>query len=102
MIKVPPATIRAPGQSPVGRWVRQPRRMAALSRAARTAIVSFAGFAIGQWAVGEIQVAVFATFTGLALLGIADFGGTLRGRCDAIVGGAVTGFALAALGTWAS
>ena len=43
-------------------------------------IVSFAGFAIGQWAVGEVQVAVFATFTGLALLGIADFGGTMRGR----------------------
>ena len=84
MIMVPPATIPAPGQSPVGRWVRQPRRMAALGRAARTAIVSFAGFAIGQWAVGEVQVAVFATFTGLALLGIADFGGTPRGRCGAI------------------
>jgi len=102
MIMVPPATIPAPGQSPVGRWVRQPRRMAALGRAARTAIVSFAGFAIGQWAVGEVQVAVFATFTGLALLGIADFGGTMRGRCGAIAGAAVTGFALAALGTWAS
>jgi hypothetical protein len=76
--------------------------MAALSRAARTAIVSFAGFAIGQWVVGKVQVAVFATFTGLALLGIADFGGTMRGRCGAIAGAAVTGFALAALGTWAS
>ena len=58
--------------------------MAALRRAARTAIVSFAGFAIGQWAAGEIQVAVFATLTGLVLLGIADFGGTLRGRPGAI------------------
>ncbi len=76
--------------------------MAALSRAARAAIVSFAGFAIGQWAVGEVQVVVFATFTGLALLGLADFGGTLRGRSAAIAGAAVTGFALAALGTWAS
>jgi hypothetical protein len=45
---------------------------------------------------------VFATFTGLALLGIADFGGTLRGRSGAIAGAAVTGFALACLGTWAS
>jgi hypothetical protein len=76
--------------------------MAAFSRAARTAIVSFAGFAIGQWVVGEVQVAVFATFTGLGLLGIADFGGTMRGRSGAIVGAALTGLALAALGTWAS
>lgn len=95
-------TARGGRRDAAARWARQPRRVSAAGRAARTAVVSFAGFAIGRWAVGDIQVTVFATFTGLALLGIAGFGGTRRGRCGAIAGAAITGFGLAALGTWAS
>src|SRR5215472_465861 len=53
---------------------------AAIAQGLRTALVCFASFAIGQWALGQLEIAVFATFTGLALCGIADFGGTLTGR----------------------
>jgi len=75
---------------------------AAIAQGLRTALVCFASFAIGQWALGQLEIAVFATFTGLALCGIADFGGTLTGRFLANAAAATAGLALVALGTWAS
>jgi len=75
---------------------------AAIAQGLRTALVCFASFAIGQWALGQLEIAVFATFTGLALCGIADFGGTLTGRFRANAAAATAGLALVALGTWAS
>jgi uncharacterized membrane protein YccC len=64
--------------------------------------VTFAAFAIGRWALGSATIAVFATFTSLALTGIADFGGSMRGRAAAITTSAMIGIGLAALGTWIS
>jgi len=75
---------------------------AAIAQGLRTALVCFASFVIGQWALGQLEIAVFATFTGLALCGIADFGGTLTGRFLANAAAATAGLVLAALGTWAS
>jgi uncharacterized membrane protein YccC len=76
--------------------------VAAIAQGLRTALVCFASFALGQWALGQVEIAVFATFTGLALCGIADFGGTLTGRFLANAVAAAAGLGLAALGTWAS
>jgi uncharacterized membrane protein YccC len=61
-----------------------------------------AAFAIGRWAVGSVTVAVFGTFTGLAITGIADFGGSMRGRAPAVTTTVVLGIGLTALGTWIS
>jgi len=56
--------------------LKSPRYLAALRRAGRTAIVAFAGLSIGIWGLQNANVAVFATFSAFALLGIADFGGS--------------------------
>jgi uncharacterized membrane protein YccC len=74
-------------------------RRAAARRAGRTAVVTFAAFSIGRWGAESVPVAVFATFTGLAITGIADFGGPMRGRVGAIAVTVTAGFALTALGT---
>jgi len=74
-------------------------RRAAARRAARAAVVTFAAFATGRWAMGSVSVAVFATFTGLAITGIADFGGSMRGRAGAIAASVAAGLGLTALGT---
>jgi uncharacterized membrane protein YccC len=68
----------------------------------RTAVVTLGGFAIGRWALGSVAAAVFATFTGLALTGIADFGGPMRGRAAACAAAAAAGAGLVAVGTWCS
>jgi uncharacterized membrane protein YccC len=52
--------------------------------------------------LADTDVAVFATFTALALTGIADFGGSMPGRATATALAALAGIALTALGTWAS
>jgi hypothetical protein len=67
---------------------------AAIAQGLRTALVCFASFAIGQWALGQLEIAVFATFTGLALCGIADFGGTLTWRFLANAAATTAGLAL--------
>lgn len=77
-------------------------KRAAANRAARAAVVTFAAFAIGRWWIDDVPLAVFATFTGLALSGIADFGGTLRGRFMANASAVAAGVGLTALGTWIS
>ena len=74
-------------------------RRAAARRAGRTAVVTFAAFSIGRGGAESVPVAVFATFTGLAITGIADFGGPMRGRVGAIAVTVTAGFALTALGT---
>jgi hypothetical protein len=67
-----------------------------------TAIAAFGGFAVGYWGLGRLDIAVFATFGGLALIGIADFQGSRQARVAATIGGALTGAVLATAGTWAS
>ena len=76
--------------------------VAAIAQGLRTALVCFASFAVGQWALGQLEVAVFATLTGLALCGIAHFGGTLTERFLANAIATTAGLVLAAVGTWAS
>ncbi len=58
-----------------------------------------AAFLIGQYAIGNAQLAVMATFTAAAVLGIADFTGDRSGRMRAAVSTLVVGAALLALGT---
>ena len=90
---------RAPDRTTVrARWADR----AAIGQGLRTAVVAFGGFALGYWGMHRLQVAVFATFGGLALSGIADFGGRLRGRAPANAAATAAGVGLAALGTWAS
>jgi hypothetical protein len=90
---------------PIGRLLPPKARLwnwPAAGQGARTAVVAFGGFAIGYWGFGRLQIAVFATFGGLALTGIANFGGTMKGRFGANAVAGMAGVGLAALGTWAS
>src|SRR5437868_2286227 len=82
--------------------LKSPRNLAAIRRAGRTAIVAFAGLSIGLWGLQNPNVAVFATFSAFALLGIADFGGPTRGRVLAYLGATIGGICFAIIGTWAS
>ncbi len=68
----------------------------------RTAITGSVGFMIGAWALDDLQFAVFAAFTGIALSGFADFGGSLRGRALANVITGALAVALVCIGTLAS
>jgi hypothetical protein len=77
-------------------------RRRVLGRALRTGAVTLAGFAVGRWGLGSVTVAVFATFTALAITGIADFGASISGRATAAAAAAALGVGLAALGTWSS
>lgn len=71
----------------------------AIGQGARSALVAFGGFSLGYWGLHRVQVAVFATFSGLALTGIANFGGPAKGRVAANAVAAVAGVLLAAVGT---
>lgn len=82
------------------RWPQLTDR-AAIGQGARTAVVAFGGFALGYWGVHRVQVAVFATFSGLALTGIANFGGPVKERAAANAAATAAGVVLAAAGTWA-
>jgi uncharacterized membrane protein YccC len=82
--------------------LKSPRSKAALGRAGRTAIVAFAGLSIGLWGLQNPNIAVFATFSAFALLGIADFGGPTTARVLAYLGAAAGGIVFAIIGTWAS
>ncbi len=79
-----------------------PTRQQAFRRAIRVTLGSCAAFFIGLYAVGDTQFAVMATFTVIALGGIADFSGSAWARSWANLVSVVTGLALVAVGTWVS
>ncbi len=74
----------------------------ATRRAARTAIVMPALFALGSQVFGNPGVATFAAFGSFALLLLADFGGTLTERLAAQVSLVVIGCVLIVLATLVS
>ena len=66
------------------RWfAARDRGFAALRRAARTAIVMPAMFALGDKVIGNPDVATFAAFGSFAMLLLVDFGGPMRDRLQA-------------------
>ncbi len=70
-----------------------------LRKAARTAAVMTVSFLVGIHVVHNAQFAVVATFTGAALLGIADFSGDRWQRLRATASTLAAGSVLLALGT---
>jgi uncharacterized membrane protein YccC len=84
------------------RWVSEhDRGYASLRRAARTAIVMPAMFAIGDKVIGNPVMATFAAFGSFALLLLVDFSGSIRDRLQAQVALAAAGSVLVCLGTLA-
>jgi uncharacterized membrane protein YccC len=85
------------------RWLGQrDRGFAALRRAARTAIIMPAMFALGDKVIGNPQVALFAAFGSVAMLLLVDFGGSMAERLQAQAALAVTGGVFICLATLAS
>jgi len=85
------------------RWLGQrDRDFAALRRAARTAIIMPAMFAVGDQVIGNPQVATFAAFGSFAMLLLVDFGGPMAERLQAEAALAVTGAVFVCLATLAS
>ena len=85
------------------RWLGQrDHGFAALRRAARTAIVMPAMFALGDKVIGNPQVATFAAFGSFAMLLLVDFGGPMAERLQAQAALAVTGGLFVCLATLAS
>jgi len=85
------------------RWLGQrDRDYAALRRAARTAIIMPAMFALGDKVIGNPQVATFAAFGSFAMLLLVDFGGPMAERLQAEAALAVTGGVFVCLATLAS
>jgi hypothetical protein len=85
------------------RWFGQrDRGFAALRRAARTAIIMPAMFAIGDKVIGNPQIATFAAFGSFAMLLLVDFGGPMAERLQAEAALAVTGGVFVCLATLAS
>jgi uncharacterized membrane protein YccC len=85
------------------RWLGQrDRGLAALRRAARTAIVMPAMFALGDKVIGNGEVATFAAFGSFAMLLLVDFGGPMRERLQAQAALAVVGAVFVCVGTLAS
>ncbi|MDX6552465.1 MAG: hypothetical protein QOH74_953, partial [Gaiellales bacterium] len=74
----------------------------ATRRAARTAIVMPALFALGSQVIGNPDVATFAAFGSFAMLLLADFGGTLAERLAAQISLVAIGCVLIALATLVS
>jgi uncharacterized membrane protein YccC len=75
------------------------RRLVALHRAVRAAMVNPATFAVTLLVIRDVQIATFAVFGCFALLVLADFGGPRRARAAAYAATTVAGVALIALGT---
>ena len=74
------------------RWLGQrDRGFAALRRAARTAIIMPAMFALGDKVIGNPQAATFAAFGSFAMLLLVDFGGPMAERLQAQAALAVAG-----------
>jgi uncharacterized membrane protein YccC len=85
------------------RWLGQrDRGFAALRRAARTAIIMPALFAVGDKVIGNPQLATFAAFGSFAMLLLVDFGGPMAERLQAQAALAVTGGVFVCLATLAS
>jgi hypothetical protein len=85
------------------RWLGQrDRDFAALRRAARTAIIMPAMFAVGDKVIGNPQLATFAAFGSFAMLLLVDFGGPMAQRLQAEAALAVTGVVFVCLATLAS
>lgn len=85
------------------RWLRErDRGLRALRRAARTAIVMPAMFAIGDKVIGNPAVATFAAFGSFAMLLLVDFTGSTRDRLQAQAWLAVVGGVFVCVGTLAS
>jgi uncharacterized membrane protein YccC len=84
-------------------WLGQrDRGFVALRRAARTAIVMPAMFALGDKVIGNPQLATFAAFGSFAMLLLVDFGGPMAQRLQAEAALAVTGAVFVCLATLAS
>ena len=95
----------------VGRWgmgsvrgwfLARDQDLLATRRAARTAIVMPAMFALGWQVIGNSTVATFAAFGSFAMLLLADFGGSVAERLAAQAGLVGAGCVLVCLGTLAS
>ncbi|HEX2810844.1 MAG TPA: hypothetical protein VHN80_32160, partial [Kineosporiaceae bacterium] len=78
------------------------RDFVALRRAARTAIVMPAMFALGGKVIGVAEIATFAAFGSFAMLMLVDFRGPVRERAQAQAALGLTGAVLVFLGTLAS
>ena len=83
-------------------FARHDPEYAALRRAARTAVVMPALFAVGSLVIRNADVAVFCAFGSFAMLMLVDFGGPMRDRIQAQLWLAITGGVLVCLGTLAS
>lgn len=70
-----------------------------LRRASRTTVVACAVFFVGRYVLGNEQFSVFATFGAIALCGMADFTGSLKGRAAANAAATLAGVGLVAIGT---
>jgi uncharacterized membrane protein YccC len=73
-----------------------------LRKAARVTVVATICFMVGNYVLRDLQLTVMATFTAVALTGIADFGGSARGRTQANLAATAAGLVLVPLGTWVS
>jgi hypothetical protein len=88
---------------PAVRWLRErDRGFVALRRAARTAVVMPAMFALGMEVIGNPIIATFAAFGSFAMLLLVDFAGPMRARLQAEAALAATGGVFICLGTLAS
>ena len=96
-----PATLRS---FPLAvKWLlERDRGLAALRRAARTALVMPAMFALGTEVIGNPALATFAAFGSFAMLLLVDFTGPMRARLRAQAALAVTGAVFVCLGTLVS
>src|SRR5918999_3815455 len=84
-------------------WLR--RRdpgLVALRRAARTALVMPAVFALSEEVIGDPQVATFAAIGSFAMLMLVDFAGPIRARIQAEASLALAAGALVCVGTLVS
>jgi uncharacterized membrane protein YccC len=85
------------------RWLRErDPGLVALRRAARTAIVMPAMFALGAEVLDNPELATFAAFGSVAMLLLVDFGGSVGDRVQAHVALAVVGAVFVCVGTLAS
>jgi hypothetical protein len=84
-------------------WLRKrDRGLVALRRAARTAVVMPAMFALGDVVIDNPTLATFAAFGSFAMLLLVDFAGPMRARLQAQAALAVTGAVFVCVGTLAS
>jgi uncharacterized membrane protein YccC len=71
-------------------------------KAARVTVVATICFMVGNYVLHDLQLTVIATFTGIALTGLADFGGSPWGRTRANLTATAAGLVLVPIGTWVS